>query len=98
MRWRLYTDPPLENSNLEWNLSRLLGVSIRFGDLNSMAHRPPRGGEAIRFMIRDEQSRRALHKLLGLEVDPVLPLNFVSLLEALEEAEEAQGGKDDPTR
>jgi hypothetical protein len=42
-------------------------------------------------MIRDEQNRRALHKLLGLEVDPVLPLTFVSLLKALEEAEEGEG-------
>jgi hypothetical protein len=41
-------------------------------------------------MIRDEQNRRALQKLLGLEVDPELPLNFVSLLEALEEAEEGE--------
>lgn len=52
--------------------------------------RPHAGGEAIRSMIRDEQNRRALHKLLGLEVDPELPLNFVSLLKALEEAEEGK--------
>ncbi|MDG4873691.1 hypothetical protein P9273_01105 [Mesorhizobium sp. WSM4935] len=56
--------------------------------------RPHAGGEAIRSMIRNEQNRRALHKLLGLEVDPELPLNFVSLLKALEEAEESEGGKD----
>ncbi|TPI30889.1 hypothetical protein FJW07_29000 [Mesorhizobium sp. B3-1-9] len=54
-------------------------------------------GEAIRSMIRDEQNRRALHKLLGLEIDPVLPLNFVSLLKALEEAEEGEGARNDPS-
>ncbi|MEI9403567.1 hypothetical protein [Mesorhizobium argentiipisi] len=56
-----------------------------------MAQRRLHGGaEFIRSMIRDEQNRRALQKLLGLEVDPELPLNFVSLLEALEEAEEGE--------
>ncbi|MBZ9821905.1 hypothetical protein [Mesorhizobium sp. CA4] len=50
------------------------------------------GAKAIRTMIRSEQTRRALQKLLGLEVNPVLPQNFVSLLKALEEAEE---GKDE---
>jgi hypothetical protein len=62
-----------------------------------MAQKDQSGGKAIRSMLRDEQNRRALHKLLGLEVDPALPLNFVSLLKALEEAEEGEGVRDDPS-
>lgn len=58
-----------------------------------MARIPPAGGAALRSMIREEKNRRALQKLLGLEVDPVLPLNFVSLLKALEEAEESETGE-----
>jgi hypothetical protein len=50
------------------------------------AGQKPPLAEAIRQFINDEDNRPHVHKLLGLEVEPELPLTLASLLEAIDRA------------